>query len=151
AMLGTFIDTIIVCSLTALVIIVTGAWVSGEQGASMSAIAFSSGLGATGSHIVALGLAVFAFTTIIGWSYYGERCAAYLFGTGVIPLYRAVWIAAILVGAMFKLNLIWAFADLFNGLMAVPNLIAILLLSPIIFSETRNYIQEKADTQNVRR
>ena len=145
AMLGTFIDTIIMCSLTALVIVVTDAWLSGEQGASMSAIAFSAGLGAAGSHIVAIGLAVFAFTTIIGWSYYGERCAAYLFGTRIIGLYRIAWIAAIVAGAIFKLNLIWAFADLFNGLMAIPNLLAILLLSPIIFAETRNYLQKKAE------
>ena len=145
AMLGTFIDTIIMCSLTALVIVVTDAWLSGEQGASMSAIAFSAGLGAAGSHIVAIGLAVFAFTTIIGWSYYGERCAAYLFGTRIIGLYRIAWIAAIVAGAIFKLNLIWAFADLFNGLMAIPNLLAILLLSPIIFAETRNYLRKKAE------
>lgn len=142
AMLGTFIDTIIMCTLTGLVIVVTDAWLSGEQGASMSAFAFSAGLGAAGSHIVAIGLAVFAFTTVIGWSYYGERCAGFLFGTGVIAPYRTTWIGAIFIGAVFELNLVWSFADLFNGLMAIPNLIALLLLSPIVFSETRKYLRE---------
>jgi AGCS family alanine or glycine:cation symporter len=145
AMLGTFIDTIILCTLTGLVLVVSGAWQSGEQGASMSALAFSTTLGVPGGHIVAIGLAVFAFTTIIGWSYYGERCAAFLFGVGVVPYYRCIWVCAIVVGALFKLNLVWAFADLFNGLMALPNLIALLLLSPIIFSETRSYLKDKAN------
>jgi AGCS family alanine or glycine:cation symporter len=144
AMLGTFIDTIVMCTLTGLVLIVTNAWQSGEQGASMSALAFSTTLGAPGGHIVAVGLAVFAFTTIIGWSYYGERCAAYLFGTTIIPVYRIFWIAAIVLGAIFKLNIVWAFADLFNGLMAIPNLIALVLLSPVVFSETRTYIRNLA-------
>lgn len=146
AMLGTFIDTIIMCTLTGLVIIVTGAWLTGEQGASMSRAAFVSGLGGAGGHIVAAGLAVFAFTTIIGWSYYGERCAAYLFGVKIVAAYRIVWIAAILLGALFHLNLVWAFADLFNGLMAIPNLIALLLLSPLVFRETRTYLQGLAAT-----
>jgi AGCS family alanine or glycine:cation symporter len=145
AMLGTFIDTIIMCSLTGLVIVVTDAWHSGEQGAAMSAVAFSTALGASGSHIVAVGLAIFAFTTIIGWSYYGERCAAYLFGAVVVPIYRIAWIVAILIGALFKLNLVWAFADLFNGLMAIPNLIALVLLSPIVFSETRHYLRTRSE------
>ena len=145
AMLGTFIDTIIMCSLTGLVIVVTDAWHSGEQGAAMSAVAFSTALGAPGSNIVAVGLAIFAFTTIIGWSYYGERCAAYLFGAGAVPVYRIAWIVAILIGALFKLNLVWAFADLFNGLMAIPNLIALVLLSPIVFSETRHYLRTRSE------
>jgi AGCS family alanine or glycine:cation symporter len=143
AMLGTFIDTIIMCTLTGLVIVVTGAWQSGEQGASMSALAFSSALGDPGRHVVSVGLAIFAFTTIIGWSYYGERCAAYLFGVAIIPFYRIVWITAIVFGAIFKLGLVWAFADLFNGLMALPNLIALLLLSPVVFAETKNYMRNK--------
>ncbi len=143
AMLGTFIDTIIMCTLTGLVLIVSGAWSSGEQGASMSAMAFLNVLGEPGRHIVTVGLAIFAFTTIIGWSYYGERCAAYLFSTGFIPYYRIAWITAIVMGAVFKLNLVWAFADLFNGLMALPNLVALLLLSPVIFSETRKFMSRR--------
>ena len=143
-MLGTFIDTIIMCSLTGLVIVVTDAWHSGEQGAAMSALAFSTALGTIGSNIVAGGLAIFAFTTIIGWSYYGERCAAYLFGAGAVPIYRIAWIVAILIGALFKLDLVWAFADLFNGLMAIPNLIALVLLSPVVFAETRHYLRTRS-------
>ncbi|MEM7469263.1 MAG: alanine:cation symporter family protein, partial [Pseudomonadota bacterium] len=105
----------------------------------MSTLAFADGFFFFGAEIVSVGLAVFAFTTIIGWSYYGERCAAYLFGTIAVPVYRIVWVSAVLVGALFELELVWTFADIFNGLMAIPNLIALLALSPIIFAETRRY------------
>ena len=148
AMLGTFIDTIIICTLTALVLIVTGAWSSGENGAAMSAFAFSTGLVTGGAQVVSVGLAIFAFTTIIGWSYYGERCAAYLFGTKIVRYYRLLWVAAVLFGALFKLGLIWTLADIFNGLMALPNLIALLLLSPIIFAETREYFKKRKNLNN---
>lgn len=137
AMLGTFIDTICICSMTALVILVTGAWTGPEQGAALSATAFTLGIGTLGAPIVAIALATFAFTTIVGWSYYGERCAAYLFGTRIIVGYRLVWVAALLVGALIKLELVWAMADIFNGLMALPNLIALVLLSPLVFRLTR--------------
>jgi AGCS family alanine or glycine:cation symporter len=134
AMLGTFIDTICLCTMTALVIIVTGTWTDESvQGAAASAMAFSNGFGPIGGIMLSLSLAVFAFTTIIGWSYYGERCAEYLFGTPVITYYRALWILAIVVGATIELNLVWAIADILNGLMAIPNLIALLLLSPVVF------------------
>jgi AGCS family alanine or glycine:cation symporter len=139
AMLGTFIDTIIICSMTALVIILTGAWDSGIKGAPMSSLAFNTGLAGTGGYIVTFGLVVFAFTTVLGWSYYGERCAEYLFGVKVILPYRIAWIAAILIGSLVKLIYVWTLADVLNGLMAIPNLIALLLLSPIIFSLTREY------------
>ncbi len=138
AMLGTFIDTLCICTMTALVILVTDAWTLGERGASMSAAAFASGIGPAGATIVGLGLAVFAFTTTVGWSYYGERCAEYLFGVRVIAGYRVAWIIAIMIGAVVKLDLVWALADVFNGLMALPNLIALLLLSPVIFKMTRD-------------
>ena len=133
AMLGTFIDTICICSLTAFVIIMTGTWDSAEQGASLSALAFTTGIGPFGGPLISVCLAVFAFTTIIGWSYYGERCAEYLFGSRVIFSYRILWIVAIMIGATVKLEIIWAVADIFNGLMALPNLIALLLLSPVVF------------------
>jgi AGCS family alanine or glycine:cation symporter len=136
AMLGTFIDTLIVCSLTALVIILSGAWNGGDNGAELSALAFQAGLPGFGGYIVALGLAVFAFTTILGWSYYGERCAEYLFGVRIIVPFRLFWLVAIPFGAMGKLGLIWLLADVMNGLMAIPNLIALALLSPIIFRLT---------------
>ena len=141
AMLGTFIDTIIVCSMTALVIIITGAWQGDANGAAMSTLAFSTGLPTFGEYIVTFGLIVFAFTTILGWSYYGERCAEYLFGVKIIIPYRILWVIAIFIGAMVKLKLVWTFADILNGLMAIPNLIALLLLSPVIFSVTREYFK----------
>lgn len=146
AMLGTFIDTLIICSLTAFVIITTGAWESGLKGAPMSSLAFSTGLYGYGGYVVTFGLVLFAFTTILGWSYYGERCASYLFGTNFIFYYRILWISAIFIGAVIKLEMVWTFADIFNGLMALPNLVALLLLSPIVFSKTRNYFNHKNAT-----
>lgn len=144
AMLGTFIDTLILCSLTAFVIIITGAWESGLQGAPMTSLAFSSGLYGYGNYVVSFGLILFAFTTILGWSYYGERCASYLFGTKIIIYYRIVWIIAIFIGAVVKLEIVWTFADVLNGLMALPNLVALLLLSPIVFSKTRQYFSKNS-------
>lgn len=138
-MLGTFIDTIIVCTMTALVIVLTGVWTSGETGAALSAQAFAAGLPGVGNYIVSFGLVIFAFTTILGWSYYGERCAEFLFGVKVILPYRILWLIAIPLGAMGKLAMIWLLADVLNGLMALPNLIALLLLSPMVFKITRDY------------
>ncbi len=137
-MLGTFIDTIVVCSMTALVIIMTGAWDSGETGASLSTLAFETGIPG-GRYIVTFGLVIFAFTTVIGWSYYGERCAEYIFGIGVILPYRVAWIIFIVIGAVGQLSIVWIIADILNGLMAIPNLIALALLSPVIFQLTRDY------------
>jgi len=137
AMLGTFIDTIIICSITGLAIVVTGTWTSGESGATLTSLAFSSALPG-GQYIVSVGLAIFAFTTIIGWSVYGERCVSFLFGSRFIPLFRILWIAAIPVGTLVKLEFVWLLADTFNALMAIPNLIALLLLSPIVFQLTRD-------------
>ncbi|HSR61947.1 MAG TPA: sodium:alanine symporter family protein [Gammaproteobacteria bacterium] len=137
SMLGPLIDTLIVCTMTALVIIITGVWNSGETGAPLSSLAFNTGLPGPGGYIISFGLVVFAFTTILGWSYYGERCAEFLFGVRVITPYRIIWITAIIVGAVVKLNLVWSFADVMNGLMAIPNLIALLLLSPMVFAVTR--------------
>lgn len=139
AMLGTFIDTIIICSVTGLVIVTTGAWTGGENGASLSTAAFNTGLPGVGGHIVAMGLAIFAFTTLLGWSYYGERCVEYLFGTRSILPFRILWIAAIPVGSYFDLGKVWLIADTLNALMALPNLIALLLLSPVVFKMTREH------------
>jgi len=138
-MLGTFIDTIIVCSMTALVIIMTGAWQSGKTGAELSSLAFNKGLPGPGDFVVAFGLIFFAFSTILAWSYYGEKCVEYIFGSGAVMPYRYLWVIAILVGAVGELDLIWLIADVMNGLMAVPNLIALLLLSPVIFRVTKEY------------
>ncbi|MBQ0723772.1 MAG: sodium:alanine symporter family protein [Cycloclasticus sp.] len=137
AMLGTFIDTIIICTMTALVIILTGSWTSGETGASLSAYAFNRGLPGVGEYVVSFGLAIFALTTLLGWSYYGERCAEYLWGVRIIPWYRVAWVLAIPLGAMMELNLLWLLADVLNGLMAIPNLLALLLLSPVVFKLSR--------------
>jgi AGCS family alanine or glycine:cation symporter len=144
AMLGTFIDTIIICSMTALVIILTGAWDSGIKGAPMSSLAFNTGF-AGGGYIVTFGLIIFAFTTILGWSYYGERCAEYVLGIKAIMPYRLLWVVATLTGALIKLGLVWTLADVLNGLMAIPNLIALLLLSPVIFSVTHEYFSSETE------
>ncbi len=141
AMLGTFIDTILVCTMTALVIILTGAWSSGETGASLSTLAYGQGI-AGGNYIVTIGLVVFAFTTLIGWSYYGERCAEFIFGTAIIIPYRIVWVVAVMTGALIKLNFVWLLADVMNGFMAIPNLIALALLSPVIFKVTKDYLNK---------
>ena len=143
AMLGTFIDTLVVCTMTALVIIMTGVWSSGENGAALSTLAFNTGLPGWGGYIVAGGLSIFAFTTILGWSYYGERCAEFICGKWVILPYRLLWLVAIPVGAMGKLTIIWLMADVMNGLMAIPNLIALILLSPLLFKISRDYFSGK--------
>lgn len=135
AMLGTFIDTIILCTMTALVIMVTGVWQSGETGSPLTALAFSTGLESDfGAVVVAVTLAIFAFTTLLGWSYYGERCAEYLAGTKVITGYRILWILAVFAGAALSnhFNTVLILADVLNALMAIPNLIALLVLSPVI-------------------
>jgi len=139
SMLGVFIDTIVICTMTGLVIVLTGVWNSGATGAPLSSLAFHTGLAGIGGYIVSFGLVVFAFTTVLGWSYYGERCAEYLLGVRIIRPYRVLWVAAIFCGAIFKLSLVWTFADVLNGLMAIPNLIALLLLSPVVFSLTREH------------
>ena len=185
AMLGTFIDTIIVCTITGLVIVVSGQWqaVSGDfsacearggvieervgsawgierpstvcvatdgteankliSGAALSTIAFGHELPGTGKYIVALGLALFAFTTILGWAVYGERCVEYLFGIKAILPFRILWVIAVPIGAVAQLDFAWLVADTLNALMAIPNLVALLLLSPIVFKVTREYFAEE--------
>ncbi|MEW8468945.1 MAG: sodium:alanine symporter family protein [Candidatus Thiodiazotropha sp.] len=145
AMLGTFIDTIIVCSITGLAIVVTGAWTSGETSSALSSLAFETALPGIGSYVVSLGLAVFAFTTILGWSVYGERCVEYLFGIRSITPFRVAWILMIPLGAVAQefLNFVWLVADTLNALMAIPNLIALLLLSPVVFALTRDYFSQR--------
>ena len=190
AMLGTFIDTIVVCTITGLVIVTSGQWAvenpeyvecvdkggtvaqavssswgieqtkntcliatEGEEqtfnkvqtGASLSAASFSSGLPGVGGYIVTLGLALFAFTTILGWSVYGERCVEYLFGVHAIIPFRVLWVLAIPLGATVSLDFVWLVADTLNALMALPNLIALLLLSPVVFKVTREYFLAAKD------
>jgi AGCS family alanine or glycine:cation symporter len=142
AMLGTFIDTIIICSITGLVIMVTGVWQSGQNGASLSALAFNTGLpGGWGQYLVSIGLALFAFTTIIGWSFYGEKCTQFLFGERSNIPFRVLWVIVIPLGTLPGIDLgsLWLVADTLNALMAIPNLIALLLLSPVVFGLARAY------------
>ncbi|MEQ3620431.1 MAG: sodium:alanine symporter family protein [Marinobacter sp.] len=139
AMLGTFIDTIIVCSITGLAIVSSGAWTSGAEGAPLSALAFSSTFGDFGNVIVAGGLAIFAFTTLLGWSLYSERCTQFLFGDRAVLPFRVIWVLAVPFGAVVSLNLVWALADIMNILMAIPNLIALLLLSPVVVRLSREF------------
>ncbi|MCV6589059.1 MAG: sodium:alanine symporter family protein [Marinobacterium sp.] len=144
AMLGTFLDTIIVCTITGLVIITSGVWTSGESGAALTSAAFADALPGLGNYLVAISLAIFAFTTIIGWSFYGERCVEFLFGIKAIKPYRVLWILAVPVGATLSLDFVWLVADTLNAMMALPNLIAIAVLSPVVFSLTREYFARHA-------
>ena len=147
AMLGTFIDTIVVCTMTALVILTSGAWTmtgsdgGGLTGAVLTSTGFETSM-AGGQYIVTIALAVFAFTTILGWSYYGERCWQYLFKEKSLVIYRALWVVAALAFANVKVDLVWNLADTLNGLMAVPNLIGLLLLAPMVFKVTRQYFED---------
>lgn len=139
AMLGTFLDTIVICSITGLAIITSGAWTSGASGASLTSAAFAQALPGIGNYLVTLALAIFAFTTIIGWSFYGERCAQFLFGIRATIPYRAIWILMIPIGAGVPLDFIWLLADTLNAMMAIPNLIALLLLSRVVFRLTKEH------------
>ena len=142
SMTGTFIDTIIICSMTGLVLVLTGAWHGDTAGAAMTGAAFSSLYGSIGGALLTVSLALFAFTTILGWNYYGERAVLYLAGVRAILPYRLVFIALIACGAFLKLEAIWVLADIVNGLMAIPNLIALIALSGIVVHETRHYLEK---------
>lgn len=142
AMLGTFIDTLIVCTITGLAIIVSGAWTSGENGAALTSFAFSHAL-PIGNYVVAIALAVFAFTTILGWSVYSEKCVQYLLGVKAVKPFRVIWVLVVPLGAVSSLDFIWLLADTLNAMMAIPNLIALALLSPVVFGLTREYFLKK--------
>ncbi len=138
-MLGTFIDTIIVCTMTGFAILVTGKWTSGLTGAPLTSAAFESALPHVGGILVAVSLALFAFTTILGWCVYSERCVLYLLGDKALKPFRIIYTLVVPVGAVAQLDLVWLLADTFNALMAIPNLIALLLLSPVVFAAVREY------------
>lgn len=151
SMTGTFIDTIIICTLTGLVIVVSGAWTGDLNGAALTNTAFLQAYPAWGSMILCIGLTLFAFTTILGWNYYGERCVEYLVGVKGIMPYRIIFIVLVACGAFIKLDVIWVLADIVNGLMAIPNLIALIGLSGVVVAETKKYYahlkeQEQAET-----
>lgn len=141
AMIGVLMDTLIICTLTGLVLIVTGAWKSGANGAAMTNLAFHGGLPGFGRYIVTFGIVLFAFSTLIGWSFYSEKCTVYLFGTKAIIPFRAAWVLLIPVGTLPQIDLgsLWLVADTLNALMAIPNLIALACLSPVVFRLSVRY------------
>ncbi|MGF1805964.1 amino acid carrier protein, partial [Aliivibrio sifiae] len=149
SMTGTFFDTVIICTMTGLTLIVTGVWQGDAAGALMTTQAFALGLGSDqiGPYLVSIGLMFFAFTTILGWNYYGERCVTYLFGNkGVLP-YKVIFIALVASGAYMKLDTIWVIADIVNGLMAIPNLIGLIALRHIIIEETHLFFNKQSNNE----
>ena len=150
SMTGTFIDTIIICTMTGLALVLTGVWQGDAAGAAMTTAAFASTYGSVGSQLLTISLILFAFTTILGWNYYGERAVIYLTGTkGVLP-YRLIFIVLIASGAFLKLEAIWVLAVIVNGLMAIPNLIALIALSGVVVAETNRYIDRKKRARHIR-
>jgi AGCS family alanine or glycine:cation symporter len=144
AMLGPFIDTLVICSITALVIVVTGAQEATQVAGELTGKAFELGLGSQlGGKLVALGVVFFAFSTLISWSYYGDRAADYLLGKKAVRPYRYLYLLFIILGAAIKLGTVIDFCDAMNGLMAIPNLIALVALSPIVANLTRDYFQRE--------
>lgn len=142
-MMGTFIDTLIICSITGLAIICSGVWTSGESGAALSAAAFEQAMPGIGGALLTIALVVFAFTTILGWSYFGEKCWEFMVGTKAIWPFRVIWVLAVPFGAIAQLDFAWLLADTLNGLMAIPNLVSLLLLSPVVVKLTKEYFARK--------
>ncbi len=146
-MLDPFLDTIVICSITAIVILISGQWLEpmpkSDAAATLTSMAFGNALPGVGLYAVSIGIVLFAFSTILGWSVYGERCAIYLFGHTASKPFRIVFTLIVPLGALAQLELVWDLANIFNGLMALPNLIALLLLSPVVFRMTREYFAER--------
>ena len=141
SMTGTFIDTLIICTLTGLTILVTGVWSGDLNGVAFTQSAFSTVFSHFGPALLTIFLVLFAFTTILGWNYYGERCFEFLFGVRFIWLYRVVFVVMVLLGGFIELDMVWIIADIVNALMALPNLIALLVLSPVVIAETKQYFK----------
>ncbi|MGF7015829.1 AGCS family alanine or glycine:cation symporter [Ornithinibacillus bavariensis] len=142
SMTQVFIDTIIVCSITGITIVMAGLADSGLEGGPLTMASFELFLGETGAHIVTIGIVLFAFSTIVGWSYYGEKCFAYLFNNDkVVPIYRVLFVLAVLYGSIETLDLVWGISDVMNALMAVPNLIGILGLTGVVVYETKKFLE----------
>ncbi len=146
SMTGTFFDTIIICTMTGLALILTGAWQSDFAGAEMTTHAFAVGLSSEtiGPMLVSIGLMFFAFTTILGWNYYGERCVVFLMGTKAVLPYKIIFLALVASGAFLKLDMIWLIADIVNGLMAIPNLIGLIMLRNVVAEETKQFFSQMA-------
>ena len=142
-MTQTFIDTLLVCTMTALIILIAPFWQEGVSAGELTLKSFEYFLGPIGAYVVVLATVLFGYSTILGWSYYGERAFEYIFGDDKIKIYRIVFISFVLIGAMLELKFVWNFSDLANGLMAIPNLIALLLLSKVVTSETDKYFKNK--------
>lgn len=143
-MLGTFIDTLIVCTMTGLAIVVTGAYtLEGVQGAALTTAAFNAALPGFGTIVIPISLTFFAFTTILGWCVYCERCWLYLFGDKILKPFRLLFTLAVPLGALMQLDLVWLIADTLNAFMAIPNLIMLLLLSPVLFKLVKSYTGDK--------
>jgi AGCS family alanine or glycine:cation symporter len=136
---GTFWDTVVVCAITGLVVVNSGKWTEGLKGAALTHAAFDD-MGWIGATVLTIGLLTFVFSTILGWSYYGEKAAEYLAGPSAILPYRVLWVAAVMVGSVASLPSVWAFADIANGLMAVPNLISLVALNGVLVAETQKYL-----------
>lgn len=151
SMTQTFIDTLVVCTATALVILTADVWREGVSAGILTSLSFAQTLGETGTIIVAVATALFAFSTLIGWSYYGEKAIEYLFNERAIIVFRMVFVLVVMIGATRELSFVWNFSDLMNGLMAIPNLIGILLLSGVVRQESRRYFAVTAaeDRQNI--
>lgn len=145
SMTGTFIDTLIICTLTGLTILITGVWTGEANGVALTQSAFSTVFSSFGPFVLTIFLMLFAFTTILGWNYYGERCFEFLFGVRHIVWYRVFFVAMIVCGGFIELEMVWVIADIVNALMAFPNLIALLALSPVVMKETKKYFQKLKD------
>jgi AGCS family alanine or glycine:cation symporter len=136
---GTFWDTVVVCAMTGLVLVNSGKWMTGMRGAALTKTAFEE-IPIIGPLVLTVGLLTFVFSTILGWSYYGEKAAEYLFGSRIIAPYRWLWVIAIMLGSVLSLGAVWSFADIANGLMAIPNLISLIVLNRVIAAETKQYL-----------
>ncbi len=141
SMTQTFIDTLVVCTMTALIILISPFWEQGVSAGTLTMQSFQLHLGSFGSIVVVLSTVLFAYSTILGWSYYGEKAFEYIFGERFVRLYRVLFIAGVMVGSMMKLEFVWNFSDLTNGLMAIPNLIALILLAKVVSSESKRYFE----------
>lgn len=149
SMTQTFIDTIVVCTMTGLVLIISGEWSSGLTGARLTTVAFTTGIGSVaGEYIVSIGLALFAYSTILGWSYYGEKSIEYLLGIKAVKPYRYIFTVFVFVGAVAELETVWSIADLFNALMAFPNLVGLLVLTPVVVKVTKEYFDSGMGDRN---
>ena len=144
SMTGTFLDTIIVCSITGIVLVMGDMYIGGERGAALTVQTFNSFLPGFGGFIVTFGLIFFAYSTILGWSYYGEKCATYLFGEKSVLIYRLIYVASVMAGTVVSLDLVWNLSDTFNGLMSIPNLIGLVLLAGVVVKETKDFKAKRA-------